>query len=126
MRWLAERHHGFPVGAQPHEVVPIVPGGGAVRPAARRLGQPAGRRLRLRGLRSGHGGPVAQGSVGAGTGAKLGSLKGGIGTASVVLPDPDGDIVVGALVAANAAGNAVDPRPAGPTRPTSNWPASSA
>ena len=25
MRWLAERNHGFPVGAQPHEVVPIVP-----------------------------------------------------------------------------------------------------
>ena len=25
MRWLAERHHGFPVGAEPHEVVPIVP-----------------------------------------------------------------------------------------------------
>src|SRR6184192_3351412 len=25
VRWLAERGHGFPVGAQPHEVVPIVP-----------------------------------------------------------------------------------------------------
>ena len=53
-------------------------------------------------------GPVAQGCVGAGSGAKLGRLKGGVGTASVVLPDPDGDIVIGALVVANAAGNAVD------------------
>ncbi|WNV82735.1 P1 family peptidase [Umezawaea sp. Da 62-37] len=25
VRWLAERHHGFPVGAEPHEVVPLVP-----------------------------------------------------------------------------------------------------
>ena len=25
VRWLAERGHGFPVGPQPHEVVPIVP-----------------------------------------------------------------------------------------------------
>ncbi|MEU4802927.1 peptidase S58, DmpA [Actinosynnema sp. NPDC023587] len=25
VRWLAERHRGFPVGREPHEVVPIVP-----------------------------------------------------------------------------------------------------
>ncbi|MET1075829.1 MAG: P1 family peptidase [Umezawaea sp.] len=25
VRWLAERHRGFPVGAEPHEVVPLVP-----------------------------------------------------------------------------------------------------
>ncbi|MCS7476034.1 P1 family peptidase [Umezawaea endophytica] len=25
VRWLAERHHGFPVGAEPHQVVPLVP-----------------------------------------------------------------------------------------------------
>src|SRR5262249_12400772 len=25
MRWLGERQYGFPVGARPHEVVPIVP-----------------------------------------------------------------------------------------------------
>ncbi|MFD0203057.1 MULTISPECIES: peptidase S58, DmpA [Saccharothrix] len=34
VRWLAERGHGFPVGRQPHEVVPIVP-------AAQPLGLPS-------------------------------------------------------------------------------------
>jgi L-aminopeptidase/D-esterase-like protein len=52
-------------------------------------------------------GPVPQGVVGAGTGAQAGGLKGGIGTASVVLDD---GAVVAALVVANSAGSAVDPR----------------
>jgi len=52
-------------------------------------------------------GHVAQGNVGAGTGAITAEMKGGIGTASVVLP---GGIVVAALVAMNAHGSAVDPR----------------
>ena len=54
-----------------------------------------------------------QGSVGAGTGAALGTLKGprrrikgGIGTASVRLDD---DVVVGALIVVNAVGGIVDP-----------------
>jgi L-aminopeptidase/D-esterase-like protein len=51
-------------------------------------------------------GPVAQGCVGAGTGAVVGGLKGGVGTASVVL---DGGAVVAALVVANAVGSALDP-----------------
>jgi L-aminopeptidase/D-esterase-like protein len=51
-------------------------------------------------------GPVAQGVVGAGTGAKVGGLKGGIGTASAVLED---GATVAALVAVNAVGSAVDP-----------------
>ena len=51
-------------------------------------------------------GPVAEGTVGAGTGATAGPVKGGIGTASVVL---DGDFTVAALVALNARGHAVDP-----------------
>jgi L-aminopeptidase/D-esterase-like protein len=49
-------------------------------------------------------GPVPQGVVGAGTGAAAGGLKGGIGTASVVLDD---GTTVAALVAVNAAGSAV-------------------
>jgi L-aminopeptidase/D-esterase-like protein len=53
------------------------------------------------------GGPIARGIVGAGTGAATGNLKGGIGTASVVL---DGDFTVAALVAVNAAGSPIDPR----------------
>ena len=52
-------------------------------------------------------GPVAQGGVGAGTGAVAGGLKGGVGTASAVL---DGGGVVAALVVVNAVGSAVDPR----------------
>src|SRR5688572_18602511 len=50
-------------------------------------------------------GPVRQGVVGAGTGAQAGGLKGGIGTASVVL---DGGAVVAALAVVNAAGSPVD------------------
>jgi L-aminopeptidase/D-esterase-like protein len=51
-------------------------------------------------------GPVAQGSVGAGTGAVAGGLKGGVGTASTVL---DGGAVVAALVVVDSVGSAVDP-----------------
>jgi L-aminopeptidase/D-esterase-like protein len=57
-------------------------------------------------------GPVAEGSVGAGTGATVGKLyglgramRGGVGTASVRL----GDLVVGAVVAVNALGDVRDP-----------------
>jgi L-aminopeptidase/D-esterase-like protein len=58
-------------------------------------------------------GPVAHGSVGAGAGATVGKLagmdramKGGIGTASIELPD---GLVVAAIVAVNAVGDVVDP-----------------
>jgi L-aminopeptidase/D-esterase-like protein len=50
------------------------------------------------------GGPVAEGVVGAGTGATAGGLKGGVGTASVVL---DSGLTVAALVVVNAVGSAV-------------------
>ncbi|GAB3882033.1 P1 family peptidase [Terrabacter terrigena] len=49
---------------------------------------------------------VTQGCVGAGTGAKVGGFKGGIGSASVVL---ESGTTVAALVAVNAVGSAVDP-----------------
>jgi len=49
---------------------------------------------------------VAQGCVGAGTGAKVSGFKGGIGSASVVL---ESGTTVAALIAVNAAGSAVDP-----------------
>ena len=51
-------------------------------------------------------GPVAQGSVGAGTGARAGGLRGGVGTASAVL---ESGATVGALVVVNAVGSTVDP-----------------
>jgi len=51
------------------------------------------------------GGPVSEGNVGAGTGAVAGGVKGGIGTASVVLPN---GIIVGAIVAVNSEGTPYD------------------
>jgi L-aminopeptidase/D-esterase-like protein len=50
-------------------------------------------------------GPVQMGNVGAGAGARSGGVKGGIGTASAVLP---GGVVVGAIVAVNSAGRTFD------------------
>lgn len=58
-------------------------------------------------------GPVPQGNVGAGAGGTTGKtpagirLKGGLGTASVVLPD---GVVVGAMVVLNALGDVVNPK----------------
>jgi L-aminopeptidase/D-esterase-like protein len=53
----------------------------------------------------------ARGCVGAGTGARAGFLKGGIGTASAVLADgPAAGATVAALVVANPVGSVVDPR----------------
>lgn len=49
---------------------------------------------------------VGQGCVGAGTGAKAGGFKGGIGSASVVL---ESGTTVAALIAVNAVGSAVEP-----------------
>ena len=46
-------------------------------------------------------GPVSEGNVGGGTGMICHDFKGGIGTASRVLPERDGGWVVGALVQAN-------------------------
>jgi L-aminopeptidase/D-esterase-like protein len=58
-------------------------------------------------------GPIAQGNVGAGTGATVGkflggalAMKGGLGSASASLPD---GTLVGALVAVNAIGDVRDP-----------------
>jgi D-aminopeptidase len=49
-------------------------------------------------------GPVAEGSVGAGTGTMAFGWKGGIGTSSRVLPAPRGGWTIGALVQANYGG----------------------
>ncbi len=110
MAYLEERRIGFDIGVT-H--VPIVPaavlfdlaiGDGHKRPNAY-MGRAA--------CMAASTGPVEQGSVGAGTGACVGSLfgppfqmKGGIGTASINL---GGGLVVGALAAVNAFGDVVDP-----------------
>ncbi|MDS0135811.1 MULTISPECIES: P1 family peptidase [unclassified Amycolatopsis] len=57
-------------------------------------------------VRAATGGPVAQGNVGAGTGAVSAEMKGGVGTASAILPD---GTVVAALAVLNSHHPAVDP-----------------
>jgi len=52
-------------------------------------------------LQNASGGPVAEGSVGGGTGMICHEFKGGIGTASRRVPEEDGGWTVGALVQAN-------------------------
>ncbi|MFE0103279.1 P1 family peptidase [Streptomyces sp. NPDC059009] len=113
MAWLEEQGRGVPVDpSDPARVVPVVPaaavfdlgrgGDFTARPDAE-----TGRAAVLEAARSEAGAPVAEGSVGAGTGALVGRIRGGVGTASTVLPS---GITVAALVVANAAGSGVDPR----------------
>jgi L-aminopeptidase/D-esterase-like protein len=110
MRWLEEQGIGFNVGVG---VVPIVAsavlfdldiGRADVRP-----GPDAG----YAACQAAQTGPIPEGCVGAGTGARVGSLlgpfsrtKGGLGTAARRI---GGDVTVGALVAVNAFGDVVDP-----------------
>jgi L-aminopeptidase/D-esterase-like protein len=109
MRWLREHGRGFATGPS---VVPHVPGaflfdlsvGDARAHPTREMGHEAATRAVA--------GAVAEGGVGAGTGATVGKLhgieramRGGIGSASVRV---DG-VVVGALVAVNAVGDVRDP-----------------
>ncbi|MEV1045214.1 P1 family peptidase [Streptomyces sp. NPDC049916] len=110
--WLEEQGRGVRVGPDPAQVVPVVPaaalfdlgrgGDWRARPDAS-----TGRAAVEAAAASGYGEPVAEGCVGAGTGAVAGQLKGGIGTASVRLAS---GVTVAALVAVNAAGSVVDPR----------------
>ncbi|MFD6356411.1 P1 family peptidase [Nocardia tengchongensis] len=111
MRWLEEHREGIPMDpADPSRVVPIVPGAvifdlpvGAwdIRPGA-----DAGF------LAADAAGPeFARGSAGAGVGARAGSIKGGIGTASVRFTGgPAAGITVGAVIVANPVGSVFDPR----------------
>ncbi|MGA5068040.1 P1 family peptidase [Streptomyces exfoliatus] len=111
MAWLEERHRGVRVGPDPSHVVPVVPaacvfdlgrgGDFSARPDAA-----TGRAAVEAADASGDHARVETGAVGAGTGAVVGGLRGGVGTASTVL---DSGITVGALVVVNAVGSAVDP-----------------
>lgn len=108
LRWLEQQGRGYAAGPT---VIPHVPGAflfdlnvgdGRVRPT-REMGYEAASRAAA--------GPVAEGNVGAGTGASVGkihgrprAMRGGIGSASVRL----GDVIVGALVAVNALGDVRD------------------
>jgi L-aminopeptidase/D-esterase-like protein len=126
VRALRERGVGFAVGPPGAEQrVPIVPGAilydlGLGRPWS--PGADAGERA----VRAASGGRVAEGTVGAGTGATVaklagaeGRLKGGVGAASerlaatavaeVSAATGGEEVVVGALVVVNALGAIVDP-----------------
>jgi L-aminopeptidase/D-esterase-like protein len=112
VRYLDERKIGWDVGTA--GVVPIVPaailfdlwfgGDPKIRPTAD---------CGYRAAEIASDGPVAEGNIGAGAGATLGkiagrerSMKGGVGSAAITLPN---GLVVGALVAVNAVGDVVDP-----------------
>jgi L-aminopeptidase/D-esterase-like protein len=104
MRWLGERGVGFPAGKLPGQVVPIVPAAVLFDLQHGVWGNRPDAEFGYAACEAATNGPIAQGTVGAGTGATAGSLKGGLGTASEVV---DG-FTVGAIVALNAHGEAVD------------------
>jgi L-aminopeptidase/D-esterase-like protein len=110
VRYLEEKGIGWKVG--PAGVVPIVPaailfdlpfgGKPQVRPTAE---------CGYKAAAAATDGPVAEGNVGAGAGATVGKMgmrpmKGGLGSASITLPD---GLVVAAIVAVNAVGDVIDP-----------------
>ncbi|WNI14474.1 P1 family peptidase [Actinacidiphila sp. ITFR-21] len=108
--WLERHGRGFRVGG-PGQVVPVVPaaalfdlGRGGSWDA--RPGPGLGRAAVEAAAATEEGAPVPQGCVGAGTGAVAGGLKGGVGTASLVLPS---GTTVAALAVVNAAGSVADP-----------------
>jgi L-aminopeptidase/D-esterase-like protein len=104
VRWLGEKGYGLPLDDT--HVAPIGPaaalfdlgrGQTFIPPIEAAWGRKA--------CDNAGSGPVASGSVGAGTGASAGGIKGGVGTASVVL---DSGPTVGALVAVNPLGSVVN------------------
>ncbi|MBJ8342474.1 P1 family peptidase [Antrihabitans sp. YC3-6] len=109
MAWCEEHREGIPMG-KPDELVPIVPaavifdlpvGDWRIRPTAE-FGYRAADAAAV---------DFETGSVGAGVGARAGSIKGGVGTASIVIADgPAAGVTVGAIVVANPVGSVFDPR----------------
>ncbi|OSC30684.1 hypothetical protein B8W69_06505 [Mycobacterium vulneris] len=103
MRWLEERERGV---AMDGGVVPIVPGavifdlpvgGWECRPTSE-FGYAACAAAE-------DGAAMGVGNVGAGVGARAGALKGGVGTASRMLPS---GVTVGVVAVVNSAGEVVD------------------
>lgn len=127
VQWLEEHGRGFPTGAGRVPIVPAavifdlnVGGKPKVRPGA-----DCGYRAAAAAASSA-GSSVTEGSVGAGAGATLGKLgglatapasgpptvrygamKGGVGSASITLPN---GLVVGAIVVVNAVGDVINPQ----------------
>ena len=109
MRWMEERHRGFPVSGG---VVPIVPA--AVIFDLAPLGEFTARpdaAMAYAACEQARPAPVEEGSVGAGTGATVGkaagarrAMKGGFGCAV----DHEGDVMLGAMAVVNALGDVRD------------------
>lgn len=109
VRWLAERGFGFPLEAR--QVAPIVPAAvlfdlGRGRDFIPSIDAAWGRRA----CDAAHEGPVRMGCCGAGTGAVSGAVKGGLGSASLVM---ESGITVAAMAAVNSLGSIVDPENGG-------------
>ncbi len=109
VQWLQEQGLGLRFGNQ---TIPLVPGA-IIFDLGRGPDGQAGQDVIPKECANGYratsaarGGPVAMGSVGAGTGARSGGVKGGLGTASTVLPD---GTVIGALVVVNSSGRPYNP-----------------
>jgi L-aminopeptidase/D-esterase-like protein len=105
VRWLADRQLGFPMDE--NHVVPIVPaavlcdlGRGAdfIPPIQADWG--------VKACEAAGPGPLPEGCLGAGTGAVSGVIKGGLGSASLVLTS---GITVAAVAAVNSFGSVVNP-----------------
>jgi L-aminopeptidase/D-esterase-like protein len=118
VRWLSEKGWGFPLEAG--HVAPIVPaavlydlgrGPQFVPPITAEWG-------RLACQAAAGDGPVAMGCVGAGTGAMAGAVKGGLGSASLVL---DSGITVAALMAVNPNGSVINPATGRPWEVGLEW-----
>ncbi len=105
VQYLNERTLGFPL--DDHHVAPIVPAavlfdlgrGAAFTP-------PVDHRWGRRACESAHAGAVPSGCVGAGTGAMSGGIKGGLGSASLVLAS---GITIAALAVVNSWGSTINP-----------------
>ena len=105
VRWLANQRIGFPLSQ--NQVAPIVPAAvlydlGRGAEFIPLISEAWGRKA----CEAATDGPVPEGCVGAGTGAMAGGIKGGLGSASIVLED---GYTVAAIVAVNAYGSVLDP-----------------
>lgn len=107
MTWLREQGRGFPVGSA---IVPVVPSAILfdLRHGIRWQGHAPHRDFGYSAAAAA-GPDFALGSVGAGTGAKAGRVKGGLGTASFRFWLGEAEATVAALVAVNPLGSVLVP-----------------
>ena len=109
MRWLQERGKGY--RSRSGVIVPIVPAAILFDLTVGEPGRVPDEAAGYQACEAASRDPVAMGSVGAGTGARIAAIrgdqrasKGGIGSAATVLPN---GLVVAALMAVNAVGNVI-------------------